>query len=65
MFWHIREERKVTRSLNSLGTTWEVTPEMFIAIQKFACVIYGTTKKTIKHKNQNKIVADHIASIWK
>ena len=57
---------KFQEALTSLGNTWEVTPEMFTAIQGFICAIYGSTKKTInevrfdlfhqKYQNQNKIV---------
>ena len=66
MFWGIREETKIPRSLNLTGSTWEVTPEMFTAIQQFICAIYGSTKKNInevgfdffyqKYQNQNKIL---------
>ena len=61
MFCSIREESKI-----SLGSTWEVTPEMFTEIQGFIYAIYGSTKKAInevrfnlfyqKYQNQNKIV---------
>ena len=64
MFWGIREESKIPKSLTSLGSAWEVTPELFTAIQKFICAIYGSIKKTInevrfdlfyqKYQNQNK-----------
>ena len=47
MFWGIREESKIPRALTSLGNTWEVTPELFTAIQGFICAIYGSRKKTI------------------
>ena len=47
MFWGIREETKIPRSLNLTGSTWEVTPEMFAAIQRFIFATYGSTKKTI------------------
>ena len=38
---------KFEEALTSTGNTWEVTPKMFTAIQRFICAIYGSTKKTI------------------
>ena len=62
----LEKKVKFQEALTSLSNTWEVTPEMFTAIQRFICAIYETTKKTInevrfdifyqKYQNQNKIV---------
>ena len=65
-FGVLEKKVKFQETLTSLGRTWEVTPEMFTAIQGFICAIYGSIKKTInevrfklvyqKCQNQNKIV---------
>ena len=57
---------KFQEALTLLRNTWVVTPEMFTAIHKFICAIYGSTKKAItkvrfdlfyqNYQNQNKIV---------
>ena len=62
----LEKKVKFQETLTSLGSTWEVTPEMFTTIQGFICAIYGSIKKTInevrfklfdqKCQNQNKIV---------
>ena len=65
-FGVLEKKVKFQEALTSLGTSWEVTPELFAEIQKYVCAIYGSTKKNInevrydifykKHQNQNKIV---------
>ena len=65
-FGVLEKKVKFQKPLTSLRNTWEETREMFTAIQKFICAIYGSTKKTInearfdllyqKYQNQNKIL---------
>ena len=65
-FGVLEKKVKFQEALTSLGNTWEVTLEMFTAIQGFICAIYVSTKKTINevrfdllyqnYQNQNKIV---------
>ena len=65
-FGVLEKKVKFQEAQTSLSNTWEVTPEMFTAIQGFIFAIYGFTKKTInkvrfdlfyqKYQNQNKIV---------
>ena len=61
----LEKKIKFQEALTSLGNTWEVTPEMFTAVQGFICAIYGSTKNINevrfdlfyqKYQNQNKIV---------
>ena len=65
-FGVLEKKVKFQEALTSLGNTWEVTLEMFTAIQGFIRAIYVSTKKTINevrfdflyqnYQNQNKIV---------